>query len=464
MKKVYLFTIAILFAAQLSAQTKRFKQEVFTDAQIIVDSNLTYGTALNFSPAVMVPLITDIYHADPNVDTLKKRPVLVLLHPGSFLPPSINAGSPSNGGAFFGTRRDSGIVEMARQFAKRGWVVVVGDYRLGWIANSPSANTQKITIMRATYRAVQDSRTLIRYMRKSVDSMANKYRIDPNKIVMSGSNTGATIALHCNSLDEVSDILTPSQLDSIGNPIIDTTTLGGFFDGDHQGYGSRPNLVMSMGGVLADTSILSLNDAPIIAFQGNMDPTAPFNRGVVKTASTLAPIMTVDGGNLYMLAANNKGINAKVVAAGGTGPRAGFYVFYNAGFEPNGWYNKPPLFAPTNLKPRALLYIDTIINYFSPFAIKILDLSTNDPSDLKVENLVGFNMYPNPSKGNLSVELDAQYRIRKVEVYNNLGQNVLTVNTEGSNVDINMEGYPKGIYHLITQTSKGMVRSKFILE
>jgi hypothetical protein len=464
MKKIYLITIAVLCFAQMQAQTKRFKQEVFTDAQIVLDSNLIYGTALNFSPSVMVPLIVDIYHPDTMVDTLKNRPVMILFHPGSFLPPYINAGSPSNGGAYFGTRRDSGIVEMARQFAKRGWVVCVGDYRLGWIANSPSANTQKITIMRATYRAVQDSRTLIRYMRKSIDSMSNKYLIDADKIVVAGSNTGATIAMHCNSLDEVSDILTPSQLDSIGNPIIDTTLLGGFFDGDHQGYGSRPNLVMSMGGVIADTSLMSLKDAPIIAYQGNMDPTAPFNRGVVKTASTLAPIMTVDGGNLYMLAANNKGINAKVVAAGGTGPRAGFYVFYNAGFEPNGWYNKPPLFAPTNLKPRALLYIDTIINYFTPYAIKILDLTTNDPSDLNIENVVGFKMYPNPSRGNLRIELDAQYLIHKVEVYNSVGQNVLSENGEESRIDLKMEGYSKGIYHIITQTSKGVVRGKLILE
>ncbi len=464
MKKIYFFILVCAFAISVNAQTNRFKQAVFTDAQIKVDSNLVYGTALNFSPAVMVSLKMDIYHADPSFDTSKYRPVIILFHSGSFLPPSINASSPSNGGAYLGSRRDSAIVEMCRQFAKRGWVAIAATHRLGWVANSPSSNTQKITIMRAVYRATQDSRTLMRYMRRSVDSMSNPYHIDGNKIVVGGSSSGAYVALHANSLDNGSDILAPNLLDSVGNSVIDTVSLGGFNAGNYPKYNSRPNLVLSLGGAIADTSIMSSKDAPIIAFHGVKDPTTPFNRGIVKNAGTLAPITTVDGSNSFILAANNRGINTIALGkAGITGTKAGLFPFIGAGFEPYGWYNKAPLFAPSNARPRALKYIDTIMNTFSPIAISILGLNTNQPSNIKNIDKMGLMVYPNPAKELLNISTNS-LNIEKVGLIDMTGKTVISQDSQSSSVSINISGLCKGIYTVLIQTAEGSVYQKITIE
>lgn len=457
MKKIYLTLLFCAAALGMQAQNYRFKQAVFSDAQIKVDSNITYGSALNFSPAVTVPLRMDIYHPDPAVDTLKKRPVIIIFHSGSFLPANLNAGSQSNGGAFLGTRRDSAIVEMCRQFAKRGWVAIAGTHRLGWIANSPSSNTQKITIMRAVYRATQDGRTLMRYMRRSVDSMANMFRIDGNKMVIGGTSSGAYVALHANSLDNPNDIMTPGLLDSLGNSVIDTVALGGFNAGMHQGYSSKPNMVLSLGGAIADTAIMAAGDAPIVAFHGVLDPTTPFNRGIVKNAGTLAPITTVDGSNSFMLAAGNKGINAKIVLAGGSGSRPGLYPFVRAGFEPYGWYNKAPLFAPTNARPRALLYIDTIMNVFSDYAINVLDLDVNDPASVKLSNMAGFNLYPNPAADYVTATVSNAYSIKRLMVYGMDGKLIAAHTNEGSEITISTADMSAGIYTVLIETDLGVI-------
>lgn len=464
MKKIYLTLLLVAMSAGLYAQAYRFKQEVFTDAQIKVDSNITYASAMNFSPAVMVPLRMDVYHPDTAIDTLNRRPVIIIFHSGSFLPANINAGSPSNGGAYLGTRRDSAIVEMCRRFARRGWVAIAGTHRLGWIANSPSSNTQKITIMRAVYRATQDGRTLMRYMRRSVDSMGNLYRIDGNRIVIGGTSSGAYVALHANSLDDPNDIMTPGLLDSLGNSVIDTLALGGFYAGMYPGYNSKPNLVLSLGGAIADTAIMSSADAPIIAFHGVMDPTTPFNRGIVKNAGTLAPITTVDGSNSFMLAANNKGISGKVVLAGGTGSRPGLYPFINAGFEPYGWYNKPPLFAPSNFKGRAMIYIDTIMNVFSDYAISILDLDVNDPSGIETTLKDGFKIYPNPATESITVEAVSGNTILSIGILSMDGKLVYNSEIHADTAVINSSDLTKGIYTILIMTDNGIISRQLMIE
>ncbi len=459
MKKIYLFIFLLTSGINLNAQQNRFKQEVFTNNQIIVDSNIVYGSALNFFPAVMVPLRMDVYHADTLADTLKNRPVIIIFHSGSFLPPNINAGAPSNGGAYFGSRRDSAVVEMCIRFARRGWVAIAATHRLGWIANSPSSNTQKITFMRAVYRATQDSRTLIRYMRRSVDSMGNKFKVDGNKIVVGGTSSGAYVVLHANSLDAPSDITVPILLDSIGNVIIDTTVMGGFYAGMYQGYSSRPNMVLSLGGALADTAMLSSADAPVVAFHGVLDPVTPMDKvGIIINP----PPFRLHGSGIFMLAVNNRGINAKVKAAGGSGARAGFYAFAGAGFEPYGWYNKPPLFAPGNLRPRAMLYIDTIVNMFTNYAIGVLDLETNE---LSVKSIVssGLNVYPNPVNGQLHISMSGD-KLLKISILDVTGKLVYTESPDRDAVVVQTSGFVVGPYILVIETDQGTISRKLLLE
>ena len=61
---------------------------------------------INLSPAFLMPIYCDIY--EPVGDTLTNRPVIIVSHTGSFLPPVAN-GQPT------GSIKDSSIVEQCNR-------------------------------------------------------------------------------------------------------------------------------------------------------------------------------------------------------------------------------------------------------------------------------------------------------------------------------------------------------------
>ena len=66
----------------------------------------------------------DIYQP-PASDTETSRPTFIYIHTGNFLPPLYNGG-------ITGDKIDSSAVNVCKQMAKRGYVAVSINYRLGW--------------------------------------------------------------------------------------------------------------------------------------------------------------------------------------------------------------------------------------------------------------------------------------------------------------------------------------------
>src|SRR6187401_800546 len=123
MKKILpkiMLVAALLFSANGFAQ--RYLSEVFSS----VDStqNIVYGTNYSFLSGnpLLQPLVLDVYEPAGDVDTL--RPLVIMIHTGSFLPIVVN-GTPT------GSLRDSATSEICRRFARRGYVVASIDYRTG---------------------------------------------------------------------------------------------------------------------------------------------------------------------------------------------------------------------------------------------------------------------------------------------------------------------------------------------
>ena len=69
------------------------------------------------------------------------------------------------------------------------------------------------------------------------------------------------------------------------------------------------------------------------------------------------------------------------------------------------------------------------------------------------------NIYPNPANSTLYV--NATSNINKVEVYNMLGQNVMTVDVNDTNASINTSSLSTGMYTLKLHTDNGVVNQKF---
>ena len=96
----------------------------------------------------------DVYQ--PSGDTETSRPLVLVFHTGNFLPNVLN-------GQISGTKKDSSVVEICTQLARRGYVAASVDYRVGW---NPLASTQPeraLGLIQAAYRGLQDGRNAIRY-------------------------------------------------------------------------------------------------------------------------------------------------------------------------------------------------------------------------------------------------------------------------------------------------------------
>ncbi len=358
MKRVYAYLMVagfMLSSLQLFAQ-KRYIDEVYTDADIEVTSNVTYATNIDFLrssrlssasqlqvgtelTAIKTALFTgqpipathrnladttsvikvqdvkmDIYAPKASADTTSARPVIIYLHTGNFLPSPLN-GSP------VGTTVDSSAIVLCQGWAKRGYVAISADYRLGWnpLASGPTGEFERRgTLLNAVYRSIQDIKQCVAGLKVEA-SGTNMYKIDPDKIVLYGEGTGAYISLAYNSLDKYSEISLPQFLNPLTQKSFVDTTLVGRIDGSGIPqsltlYGPpRANMdvaaVVAAGGALADTSWLEAGDKPIIAFQCIRDPFAPFNAGTVIVPTTQEDVVDVTGSNTYIAKANALGLN-----------------------------------------------------------------------------------------------------------------------------------------------------------
>ena len=168
----YLFIIITLLGILIS-QT-RYIDEVFDD--ISVTEGVVYGNAPDLPFIFLfewntfdVDLDMDIY--EPVGDTESQRPVIIFLHPGAF---------------FSGSNESGDMVSLANDAAKRGYVAINANYRLGLNIISTYSGE------RAVYRGVQDASALVRYLREYHEEL----RIDPNNIFIWGSSAGSFIGLH----------------------------------------------------------------------------------------------------------------------------------------------------------------------------------------------------------------------------------------------------------------------------
>ena len=190
MKNQALLLCAMLIGMTTMVAQTRYVEEVFDD--VIVTSDLVYGTNISVLPALQgfppgpQDLLMDVY--TPAGDTETDRPLLLYFHTGNFLPIYLNGGAT-------GTKTDSCTVELCTRFAKMGYVVASVDYRLGWNPLAATQSERTYQLINAAYRGVQDSRTAVRYFRKSVAEDGNPYGVSSDMVGMIGEGTGGYITL-----------------------------------------------------------------------------------------------------------------------------------------------------------------------------------------------------------------------------------------------------------------------------
>ncbi len=160
-----------------------------------VDSNLVYGSANNYM-GIETPLRLDLYK--PIGDNNPQRPLLVLVHGGTWIA---------------GCKND--MAWLAEAMAGRGYAVATVNYRLGWHKDDyvsapicPFGEASRMLypadsaeIIRALYRAQQDVKGAIRWLRC-------RHQLDSTslcQVLVGGESAGAFTALAAGLLDRESE-------------------------------------------------------------------------------------------------------------------------------------------------------------------------------------------------------------------------------------------------------------------
>ncbi len=221
------------------ASPLRYRDQVFTNH--VVTSNIQYGSAPN-SNGTPVALRLDLYQ--PAGDTQTGRPALVFVHGGGF-----SAGDKGSGPS----------ADMARTYARHGYVTVSINYRLISIPCS-GAGTLPAQCVVAAFNAKNDAQAAVRWLRAN----AATYRIDPTRIGIGGESAGAITSTLVGVHSE--------ETGSSGNPGF-PSTVGGF---------------MSLSGGLPGGMLAGAGDAPGLLFAGTADTIVP----AIWSTQTAAALLT----------------------------------------------------------------------------------------------------------------------------------------------------------------------------
>ncbi len=274
MKKTILTLCTCMISCGLILAQERYIDKIFDEVQMT--DGVLYGTNITILPVLSggdpgpQDLLLDIY--EPVGDTVSERPVVIFAHRGDFLPPIVNL-SP------YGTRKDSAVVEFCTELAKRGFVAVSMDYRLGWAPPPFGMDIEiKSTVLQAVYRITQDMRTAVRFFRKTAAEDDNPYKIDPNSIAVAGMDAAGFAANNVAYLKSTDQAALPKFLDFSTMP--PTPFIIEELHGDpygitqtplnlpnHVDYSSDVSVVIDFEGGLGDISWIEAGDPPTITFQ-----------------------------------------------------------------------------------------------------------------------------------------------------------------------------------------------------
>ncbi len=182
---------------------------------------------------------------EPQNDTVKKRALIIYVHGGGF-----------TGGSKAGDKSS----DICYYFAKKGYVALSIDYRLG-IENPLTEKTR----YEAIYRAVQDLKAAVRYARAN----AAPLKIDESQIFIGGYSAGAITGVHAAYWDE-SEI--PSIIDKLKWGSLEGS-------GGNANFSSDVHAVFSIAGSIENLNWIEPGEPPIVAVHSKIDNTVPYNSG-----------------------------------------------------------------------------------------------------------------------------------------------------------------------------------------
>jgi hypothetical protein len=517
-----LLCCSVVAQAQLAGNV-RYLNPVFPYGTVTVDSNVVYGTNWSIIRVPVTgrtfkqPLRCNIHQ--PAGDAETKRPLVIYLPTGNFLPQSVTQ-SPS------GIKEDSTVSEMCRRFASMGYVAAACEYRLGWNPADTAQLGRTSTLINAAYRGLQDARTAIRYFKAN----ATQWKVDTNKIMVIGQGTGGYIALAAATLSNYLEII---NVTSPANKFIDTRTTpaqpmvieripnGPYVAGDIEGKvvgivpaGTVPpagdtlcapnwvnnrsdfQLCVNLGGALGDISWIDSASVPTLSFQYPFDPFAPYLDEVLRVPvapGVAYPVVRVQGSDPIQRRFDALGLNTRFDAvraqydpykatyasrvSGGV-VRGLFPVLGDTTSDSSPWdywastntYNAQGLRGnPRMTRAKAIGYIDSIIITVAPRACIALNLPcrgiVTGTEELLQENAAKLVIAPNPARNVINFESEATNPIQAIEIYDLSGRLVQQIRSiNAPTYQLERKNLATGLYIAKVKFEGGILARRIVFE
>jgi len=280
MKKILgiLSICCICFSAcETPLPSDRYKSFIFKSWQVQKHPDIIYGHNIPFNQNQVQDLEMNVFEPDQEHDELEKRPLVILAQGGHFI--NLNRASYNN---------------KCKALARIGFVAATIDYRL---YEGPTP-IDSVTQAEIVFRGVADMKAAIRFFRHDA-ATDNKYKIDPDKIIVGGFSAGATMSLLTAYADADDPLPTYIQEVIANNGGIEGNTFVeniGAIGNDL--YSSEVLLAINIAGNIHSVDIIDADDPPLFSQHAVNDPIAPFNSGIVKRGGNQISNVKVVGAEL----------------------------------------------------------------------------------------------------------------------------------------------------------------------
>lgn len=414
MKRFVLLFLLFLAALTSYAQPNRYKEAVFTS--INRQDNIVYANADRYDLLGQnnpEPLRFDFF--EPAGDTAALRPLVLTFFGGFFLA---------------GNKNWADMEAWCDSLSRYGYAAATVEYRLGYDPTSRS-------LLRAGYRAVQDARAAIRYFKAN----ATQYRIDTTQIFLVGNSAGAITALQAPFADD-SDRPAASFA---GSPLdIPNNSDLGCMDcvGGHQNHTAKNvrGVIALWGGTPYPSGLDSSDNSSVLMIHGELDTSVPIDSGNILSNS------------IFPVIYGSRTLDSLLT---GLGKDSRLVVYPNEGHN---FYLEGPLIDQLNF------HWDSIWGQAHPFLCELnpyCDLATSRVEEVTIPWEI--SVFPNPAHTFLQLQF-SNSGPKQLTLIDLNGQVLLDRQTTIKAPEINIEGFPAGMYLLKVREADRIFLKKILIQ
>lgn len=481
---------SLIFLAIFPAVSQRYISEVFTDYTLTSDVWYANNISVLTGSPSLDSLRMDIY--EPTGDTYSERPVILIAHDGEFLPESLN-------GLPFGNKRDSAIVDLCITLAKRGYVAISFDHRLGW---NPTGSTQDVrtgTFINAMYRATQDGNTAIRFIKKHYTEDGNIFGFDTSRIIVGGMGSGGHVSSSISFLDKESELSLPKFLNpATMTSFVDFSLSGNVYGtevtpltmANYTNYSSDFHFGFNLGGAVWDSTWVESGDVPFVSFSPIYSPYSPYEFGALIARTTGDFIVNVSGAkgiqrrqevhnNNLPFESHPYSDALSTYAASINGGLDGLFPLSHSGALSNPWnywntttWNIPHPYGgtfndqwlltnPGMSYAQTQAYLDTITGYLCPRIVCALNLPGCEDASISEQESLKFDMYPNPASK--VVNIRSEENIDCIEIYTAEGILAKKLTPDSIELQIDISDLSGGVYYIQVKLEATTLQRKLLV-